>query len=467
MKKIFLTSGVVLCLACPAFAADTKDLIPQDGGGYLLDGTQNAPNCSTPDTLTSATEATTFYAMWQAKSNLTVTYKPGSAGSTTVMAGNSAAGNQVTNATYDAPFTVYTNADLGSMPLANNAGSGTVLTKKGYEFAGWKPDLNIATGLAAASSLIYAESDNENITKYKVDGNVELTAQWTPLTYNVVYNKGSDTVSTGTNYTHENGMTFDVAYQALNFNSTPISGAMSANDGYTFCGWSTNSSDTCTNPNGTNSWKWTGTTLNNSVDQDVLNGYKTNGYNVYAIYSANTYNLTYTCGAYHDTEDGHSVHRTDSDYKTNYSSAAQHTIGYVYNEVGAAALDPDAVCALEGYHAIGWECEYVDDQNVHHDVNIAMFTRTSGDDEEPASAWEIPYNITCAATWEPNDITLHWVPGSNATGGGDGQCTYDLGITVPAAPTKPGYIFKGWSTTDPEAAGAGEDEVTGDGPDLG
>ena len=45
--------------------------------------------------------------------------------------------------------------------------------------------------------------------------------------------------------------------------------------------------------------------------------------------------------------------------------------------------------------------------------------------------------------WEPNTINLKWFNGEEQVSG-QTSCVYDGTITVPPAPTKPGYTFNGW-----------------------
>ena len=45
--------------------------------------------------------------------------------------------------------------------------------------------------------------------------------------------------------------------------------------------------------------------------------------------------------------------------------------------------------------------------------------------------------------WEPNTIGLKWFNGEEQVSG-QTSCVYDGTITVPPAPTKPGYTFNGW-----------------------
>jgi len=55
-------------------------------------------------------------------------------------------------------------------------------------------------------------------------------------------------------------------------------------------------------------------------------------------------------------------------------------------------------------------------------------------------------NITCIATWTPNDIDLIWFDGyTQYTNGTSNTCEYGDGVTLPQTPpTKTGYTFMGW-----------------------
>ena len=447
MKKLFLTSGVILCMACPAFADPLDITTSQDGQGQYLLTDNTAANCSTPKTLTSDDSATTFYAKWKAH-KYHVIYNPkesSDTGSTPVIAGgttDTAAAAQTTEATYLQQYTVFANTadSLGALP-----NGGQYFTRLGYTFSGWKSAYDIGEGTNTQTT--YPGTTDQTIAQYKLTSpeDVNLYAQWTPDKYNVVYNIGEHAKTGSTNYTDPKttaGMTFDAAYTALTFNTTPISTNMQAADGYTFCGWSTSSSQTCTDPLAENAWKWTGTTLNNTTaTSDLLTSYNTNGYNVYAVYAANGYTLTYDCGQFN-------ANRVASPVAGEALATGGYTYQRTYDAAAAALLDPREVCELGGYHVTGgttWTC--VNTSNNNSSVALADVQTT----------WKVAGNVTCTASWTANTIGLAWDAGQGATaqsggtysaGSGADTCTYDLGITVGAAPKKAGYDFHGW-TTDP------------------
>lgn len=429
MKKIFLTSGVVLCLACPAFA--TEDLVPQANGTYLLETSETAPNCSTPKTLKYDNAPTTFYAKWAPRTDLTVTYKPGTVGSTTVMAGSSTAVDQVTSATFDASYTVYTNDSLDEMDLTGG-GKGTVLTKAGYTFDGWKPEYNLANGQQAASGLIYAADANLEIEHYSVANptNVNLTAQWKPRDYTITYKSGLHGTGGDQSYTgtENGGLTFDAVWTTKTFAANSFAEV----DGYTFSKWNTAENGTGTN-----------------YEADTQQSAWTNpdaGLTLYAIYTANGYKLTYNCDGYEDTE--HGIQKTATPVG---ALASTQEFNVTFDGQGVAALDPVDVCELSGYHIDGdsynWLCtNTTTDQSISYD-DVAQGTN---------GKWTVAGNVICTVGWEANTIGLAWDAGTGATpnqNAGADQCTYDLGIDVAGAPTKPGYIFKGWSTSSSSGEG--------------
>ena len=51
--------------------------------------------------------------------------------------------------------------------------------------------------------------------------------------------------------------------------------------------------------------------------------------------------------------------------------------------------------------------------------------------------------VNAEINWEPNTIGLKWFNGDQQIAG-QTSCTYNGTITVPPAPTKPGYTFNGW-----------------------
>ena len=443
MKRLFLTSGLVLCMACPAFAtnvtgignecvqgtlgvdsgtasleaiwnADSYNVIYAPGahgtGGatytngvtydsnytVLAPGEVSTPvvaatgytfagwNDGTADRATGytyspyqTTGALTLTAQWTANQHQ-ITYATGTAGArTTGFSGEMAA----TPTTYDASVTLRTNAF--SIP--------------GYQFAGWTSPTNLASG--ATASTDYA--DAATVNPYKVDADVELTANWTPLTYDVIYNPGTHSASSA--YTDTNGATYDVNYVALAQNATGIEAA----DGYTFVGWNTASGQTTANWTGETPWTHT----------DALT--------VYAAYTANSYSITYNCGAGITGTASNAVGPTTA--STSVTMDGPYTL---------AAADN---CSLTGYTFAGWSCP-----------NLPGTPGENGFAGGATGTYNYAGNVTCTAQWTRNDITLTWDKnGADTADIADTTCTYDGNITLPTEPTKTGYTFGGWEVVTP------------------
>lgn len=465
MKKLFLTSGLILCMACPAFAvqngviegevanssadecvqsvlgvdsgsatleaiwnADSYNVIYAPGlhgtggatytGGVtydqnytvlapanIMNGQVAAPvvantgytfagwNDGTADRAVGYTYSPyrtvgdlTLTAQWTANQHQ-ITYATGTAGArTTGFSGTMAA----TPTTYDASVTLSDNAF--SIP--------------GYQFNGWTSPTNLASGATASTSY----NDGATVNPYKVDADVELTATWTPLTYNVIYNPGAHSASNA--YTDTNGATYDANYTALTQNATGIVAA----DGYTFVGWNTATGQTAANWTGETPWTHT----------DALT--------VYAAYTANPYTITYNCGG--------PVQGSQS------TTTGPTTASSSVNMDGAFTLAAADNCSLPGYTFAGWSCPNL----------TGTPTLPAGDPAYFAGGAEGTYryagDVTCTAQWTQNDITLNWnangadnaaAVATSVTSAGAGTCTYDEGITLPTTdPAKTGYTFGGW-----------------------
>ena len=126
-------------------------------------------------------------------------------------------------------------------------------------------------------------------------------AHWTPNTYDVVYNPGAHAASGSTAYTDTDGATYDSPYNTLSFAATPVSNNMSADTGYVFVGWTTDSTPTFTNGNlnnqytGDTYWKRTSAfSLYAAYDCDTANGYQ---WNTNHTACENLYTVTYNCGS--------------------------------------------------------------------------------------------------------------------------------------------------------------------------
>lgn len=210
MKKIFLTSGLVLCMACPAFATD-------------ITGTGNNGNECVESILGVDSGTASIEAKWEADS-YKVIYAKGdhaAAGAVNVEYNN--------GVTYDSDYTV----------LAPSALTTQLTAADGYHFTTWNDGTaDRATGY--------------KYEPYQTAGNLTLTAQWAANQTTVKYacpNDASGTVPANGTATYGANFAFAVL---------PEEGGC-AKEGYTFNGWS------CTNLSGTQTaggagatWEYTG-----------------------------------------------------------------------------------------------------------------------------------------------------------------------------------------------------------------
>lgn len=162
--------------------------------GWSTDASATAPEFTDAQSVVNLTDVdgstVTLYAVWQ-KNEYTVTFNynggTGSPASTTV--------------TYDMAY--------GTLPAP---------TRTGYTFNGWtlaETGTNYVT-----SATIVATAENHN-----------LYAQWTPITYTVVYDKNGDDKAGITGSTANSTHTYDVAKNLTENGYSRV--------GYTFIGWNT------------------------------------------------------------------------------------------------------------------------------------------------------------------------------------------------------------------------------------
>ena len=438
MRKIFLTSGVILCMACPAFA-DPQDI--NASGQITVDNNSvNAPctEAVLSDVTQNATNA--FEAKWTPLT-YTIAYAKGTAGShdaNYVTLGAAGLPSSTTPVTFDS-----TNIALAS-PTTSADGNFVVT---GYHFAGWESPVDLTNGNSPVSPATYilyqgtqASSPNGNYTGGTLasygyanpaqNGTVTLNAHWVPNQYTITYNKGA---GTGSNYTHTNGATFDTAYSIPSGNDaagTGVAGASTAQSGYTFIGWSTDSEPTVTRTSGSGPVNtgtvqnaWTGITTWTSADATDLT--------VYAAYLANQYSLTYTCGT------------PATGVTPTGPSDSPQTVTYASGFTLAAAN----ACTATGYHITGWSCPYFDGSN--GGTNPEAYAAGSA-----VAAYNIADNSSCTGQWAANTTTITYNCGPNASNGstapGNGSATYGQSFAFAANPSSngcivpTGYTFNGW-----------------------
>ena len=420
MRKIFLTSGVILCMACPAFAT-TDITYNSQSDTYSAEGYDN-PTCVAD--ITGQTENNSdaeFDAIWSA-----ITYQISYAGGTASNNGHShnvtatTMGNQ--NATFDASVTMTSNT----------------YAVTGYSFNNWSCTGNkVTNGVAASSTDTY--SDGATINPYNYASNLACTATWTPDTYNVVYNKGA---GAGSNYTHTNGATYDGAYSIPSSGDagTGVSGASTPQPGYTFIGWTTDSSPVVTRSSGTAPVN-TGTVANAWTGTSQWT--ETSAKTVYAAYLANQYTLTYAGGDSHNDGTGTpAAGSTTATVVTYGSSATVATNGFTLN----------------GYGFSGWSCENTTG------TPSGTFTYNNGQTVNP---WDVAGNLLCTAQWTAGTTAVAYSCGTgndiSGTEPTSDTATFDSSYQFAAntgSCAKTGHTFAGWSCPGINGTQAAESSIT-------
>ena len=171
-------------------------------------------------------------------------------------------------------------------------------------------------------------------------------------------------------------------------------------------------------------------------------GYTLNGNNsATPTCTANRYTVTYVCGGKPGSESltcsGASGCTAAGPASTEFTFASDYTLP---NNAGT--------CQYKGWSFDGWKC--------NHDLGnggaVANYTSTNSNGSAFASGatgtYNVIGNVECKAKWKANNIGLSWNIGANATPGstpGGTSCDYDGAITIPAAPTRTGYTFAGWT----------------------
>jgi len=360
---------------------------PETGSSYATYNSSYANNAWTVSKTVNkwkATSAVNCAAKWTGNT-YTVSYATGTAGSRTT-------GFSGTMNSQDVSF-----GDAYGIP--ENAFSIT-----GYTFKEWSGNYSNDTGEQVATKY----ASDYSFTPYKIAHNLQLTAQWTANNYTITYKAGDHGTGSDAKYTGvaNGGLTYDAAWTTKTFAQTGLQEVA----GYTFSRW-----DTAAAGNGTS--------YSANAAQSVWT--TDGGLTLYAIYTPNNYSITFDCGTKPSGASTSIVTGT---------AIASISVTYTQSFTAPNTVTPTAAqCKLDGYHFNGWSCE--------NSIN------PNGTNGSGGTAYNVVGNTACHATWTANKIDLTWQYG-NGSANTIGTCNYDGSITIPSAPTKTGYTFKGWTISN-------------------
>lgn len=422
MKKLFLTSGLVICLVCPVFA-DTE----VTGSG----------NECVYDTLGTYTGPSTLVANWEPIVSGAITLDSKKYSSATATSGTTAT-------TAAAPATVYVKFDTSvhnGTPVTTSNEITALTTNaalKGHTFAGFYT-AKAGTGTQVInSSGTFLDAAKTQVST--AGGTTTWYAHYTPnisgaITLNSNYYTSSS-ASTAT-YTASPAAETTPLYSVYNYGiyttKPTLSNYTSATKytqlttlpqitGYTFGGFYTTKGGT-----GTQVIDASGSILSAAKTRvTAVNGTKT----WYAKWTPNERTITYTCG---DKPTG-----CTSNFTANRSAPAAATLNYDSTYTISAAPDASTSCELPGYHFKEWSCNY----NLDTGASGATVYAPGA-----SNTFKVDANVTCKVVWEANSITLTWNDNGATTAhaGGGATCSYDSGITIPTTPPElTGYTFDGW-----------------------
>ena len=187
MRKIFLTSGLVLCMACPAFADLTAPTTTYPNGTVEGSNPVATPYCTEP-TLEGYSGTSTFTAKWT-PNTYTITYNKG-----TLSCNQEVSGNSPTSQTFT--YDVATN-------LTSNGYSAT-----GYTFGGWNSSTDLTApngttgGSLTATNGVFSYTDGQSVLYKYVGNDAELTAVWNPVVSGDITLNASKYNAAGTTVEH-------------------------------------------------------------------------------------------------------------------------------------------------------------------------------------------------------------------------------------------------------------------------
>lgn len=415
MKKLFLTSGIIACMACPAFA--DPGFTPAQGG--------TTPDACDYSHLTSYDTAVTLNAGWQRLWG-TITLNEDD--------------EETLNSQSGSGDSAYNGRPA---PLYSVNGSTTVYqTLNGTAAGNYELDDGVTAGSEAANVILNTSLPQGKVVTYSLNANDSnltgsatmptpqsdrraFTGFWSAADATDAQNQYIDATGHLTSY----GASASSGYAAESTNTwyaqyacatpTLIGGSEVTGHehepvlaGYTFQGWNTMA-------DGSGDAYVPGTSCINNTTT------------LYAQWLANDITITYNCGT-----------PLDNNSASYPEGPTVSTTTIAMDSHGT--LQAGTNCTLPGYSFAGWSCP-----------GLYSYTGT-GADTQPndnifASAAAVAVHsasdITCTAQWTRNEIGLTWTDPSGANTPVSGSCYYDDTITVPANPSRTGYQFSGWAVS--------------------
>ncbi len=337
----------------------TEIVKPQDPTypGYTFDGWYDQTGTTKQDIPTTMPqEGMTFYAKWHANT-YTVTFDA-----------NGGEGDMTPQ-----DFTY----DEASRSLTRNS-----FTKLGYHFVGWSTTSDnqkkVYDDEASIQNIAGKEKDKDNITLY---------AMWEANTYKVKYHGNNSTE--GTDFEEE--FTYDVEKE-LNKNESHFT-----KKGYHFLGWTSDKNS-------------------NTLINEKKNYTTGDAVDVYAVWEANTYTVTYDANKGKGSSDPKGeVEKTTHKYDTLDSlSKSSYT--------------------RDGYTFLGWSLE-------KHETSVD--TCDDCIDKAHNLTSDKDGNVTLYAVWKMEDYTITYI---NSLGDSPTTqtYTYEEEVTISDPVNIEGYTFEGW-----------------------
>lgn len=421
MKKLFLTSGIIACMACPAFA-DPTGFAPINGTTV----TNPVADACVEGVLGATSGDVQLQAQWQA--NFTAI----NLDKNTDNGGNSSAANidpaqlwaviGSNGGVYDTYSGTIGQADFTPVRKVNSNGTIGMTAPDGitttYTFATTTTNGRTPSGSASATTPI------RQLTEFNSSADGTGTTYISVSADNQTFTLTSDGTTAAQNATVGTPLTWYAQYAC----ATPAINSTLALDGYTFDHWENASGQTVPAAG----------LCETAATQQLT-----------AVWNPVQYTISFNCGT-----TGTSTPTLSGD-----SSVS------IYMDAGTTITQ---ACASDGYVFTGWTCTSNAGHLTAEAYNSAGFNSTaittitaSNQAVSQQVYLTTAGDVSCTATWRQNTIDLHW-NANNAdtiTTTGGNSCTYDDAVVVPEV-SRTGYILTGWDVVTYQQPGVNTANTT-------